>query len=166
MSDKTFSVPATAIPGMRVTYQFPVGDNGQVIAYEVGMDATCSREDLDELLDRCGGAAARRKAIFDLPLTELSLAGAKQMLASQLVERDRAVQAQERHVATMNQNRRKEGQPLQSDVMAVAQFDNRIAQLKRQIVQDARMIEWLKAVIAGDKPPELFPANDVAMAAE
>jgi uncharacterized coiled-coil protein SlyX len=48
----------------------------------------------------------------------------------------------------------------------VAQFDQRIMQLERQIVQDERMVEYLQAIIAGEDPPELFPATDIRMAAE
>jgi hypothetical protein len=164
--DRTFSVPAIAIPGMRVTYQVQIGD-GQTIAYEVGVDATIAREDLDELFDRVGGAAARRKAVFDLPLTELSLAGAKAMLVQQRKAHAAAVATQEAHIQRMSENRRNQAQATQVDVMAVAQFDQRIMQLERQIVQDTRMVEYLKAIIAGETPPELFPAaNDMAMAAE
>lgn len=163
--DRTFSVPATAIPGMRVTYQVQIGD-GQAIAYEIGMDATSSRADLDELFDRVGGAAARRKAVFDLPLTRLSLHGARQMLESQRKERAKAVATQEMHVLRMSENRRSQAQATQVDVMAVAQFDQRIMQLERQIVQDERMVLYLEAIVAGEEPPELFPANDIRLAAE
>lgn len=165
MSDKTFSVPATAIPGMRVTYQVQIGD-GQAIAYEVGVDATTSREDLDELFDRVGGAAARRKAVFDLPLTQLSLNGAKQMLEQQRKERAKAIATQELHVIKMSENRRNSAQATQVDVMAVAQFDQRIMQLERQIVQDERMVEYLQAIVDRRTPPELFPADDIRLAAE
>jgi hypothetical protein len=150
---------------MRVTYQIQIGD-GQAIAYEVGVDQTVDRKDLDELFDRIGGAAARRKAIFDLPLTELSLAGAKHMLASQIQERIKAVRKHDEHIEKLSANRRNPAQGAQVDVMTVAQFDQRIAQLERQIRQDARMVEYLKAIIAGEEPPELFPATDIRLAAE
>jgi hypothetical protein len=150
---------------MKVTYQVALGD-GQAIAYEAGVDMTIHRKDLDELLDRIGGAAARRKAIFDLPLTQLSLNGARQMLAQQRKERAKAVATQEAHIQRMSANRRNPAQATQVDVMAVAQFDQRIMQLERQIVQDERMVEYLQAIIAGEDPPELFPATDIRMAAE
>jgi hypothetical protein len=165
VSDQTFSVPATAIPGMKVTYQIQLGD-GQGIAYEIGVDSTIDRLALDELFDRIGGAAARRKAIFDLPLTQLSLNGAKQMLAQQHKERAKAVATQEMHVLRMSENRRNQAQATQVDVMAVAQFDQRIMQLERQIVQDERMVAYLQAIIAGKEPPELFPVTDIRLAAE
>jgi hypothetical protein len=150
----------TPVPGLLIRYEIPIDSTGQKITYDIGMDATCDRRDLDELFDRIGAAAARRKAIFDLPIQELSLAGAKAMLPIQIKEREKAVATQELHVLRMSEHRRGKVEPLQSDVNAVVNFDGNIMQLRRRILQEEKQVAYLKAIIAGADPNTLSAVDD------
>lgn len=167
MTDKVFSATATEIPGMRVTYQIAIGD-GRTVAYEAAVDSTIAREDLDELLDRCGDAAERRQAVFELPLVRASLWSNRQLLATERVSRARAQAESEGRVAQLSRGRRADVPLPPSDVNRIAQYDARLLQIEAQIKSAEARIPYLEAIIARREPPDLFPelAADMREAAE
>lgn len=147
---------ATPVPGLRVTYQMQIGD-GRVIAYEAAVDSTIDRQDLDELLDRCGGAAERRQAVYELPMVRAGLYTNRELLAAQRKARATThAQAMARH-HSQQQGRRNVIPMAAPDANAIAQFDQRILDLQRQIRNAELRIPYLEAVIARQPPPELFP---------
>lgn len=153
-------VMGTPVPGLRVTYQMQIGD-GRVIAYEAALDSTCSRGDLDELLDRCGGAAERRQAMYELPMVKAGLYTNRELLAAQRKARaETHAQAVARH-QRLQEGRRNVVPMAQPDANAIAQFDQRILDLLRQIRNAELRIPYLEAIIAGREPPELFPEAEL-----
>jgi len=153
---------------LRITYQLQLSE-GQTIAYEIGEDTEIDRVQLDMLLDKVGGAADRRKAIFDLPFHKARLFANRELLRSQQRERAKADATMQARVVQMTANRRSQVPPAQQDINTVAQFDNRILELQKTIQADELRIPYLEAIIEGRKPPELFPEIDdppQALAAE
>lgn len=164
MSDEFRMVP-TPISGMKIAYQVPVGE-GSVIAYEAAVDTTIDTADLNELLDRIGNAAERRRAIYELPMVKAGLYANRQLLTSQREERAKVFATAQAKLQAMQQGRRNVVPMAMPDVNAIAQFDNRILDLQRQIKAAELRIPYLEAVIAGEEPPELFPEAAPAAAAE
>jgi hypothetical protein len=168
LSDKTISVDATLIPGMKITVQGPISPDGQTLAFELPVDALLSRPMLDERLDVLTGALRRQRAIEELPLTKASLVTNLGLYAAQRKARATHEAAMNARIAARSANRRVEAEAAAGDVNALSQFDARLAQIDGQIKLARARIPYLEAIIAGDEPPELFPeaANDVKMAAE
>lgn len=154
---------------MRITYQIALGE-GETIAYEVGEDTGIDRAGLDQVLDLIGGAAARRKAMFELPFHEARLFKNRQLLVSQRHERAKADAQADARVALRSQGRRSQVERMPQDINTVAQFDGRILEIEKTIKSDEMRIPYLKAIIAGETPPPLFPELEdeivMSMAAE
>ena len=121
MSDPVYS-QMIAVPGMKIAYHFQIAE-GQMIAYEVAEDRTASLEDLNELLDRMGDAAARQKAKHDLPFARLRLKQNREKLAKAERALHEAIAKQEAHIQQLAQSRRNQNgaQPLPTDINAVTQ---------------------------------------------
>lgn len=154
------------IAGMKVTYQIQIGD-GRGIAFEAAVEVGYPREMLNELLDRIGGAAERRQALYELPMVKAGLHANKELLKSQREERAKThalVMAKLQHIKERDPRGRDREMPA-PDANAVAQFDGRILDLQRQIKNAELRIPYLEAIIAGEDPPELFP-EAMAEAAE
>lgn len=129
-----------------------------MLAYEAAADQTLSREDLDEMLDRLGGAAERQRAIRDLPMARNRLA---KNLASLPATRARLAQAQaqaEAHIAQASANRRNAVPPFATDVNAVKGAADMVMVLEQTIETDRLAIAYYEAVIARRDPPD--PARD------
>jgi hypothetical protein len=155
---------------LRITYQIQLGE-GQAIAYEIGEDASIPRKDLDELLDRIGSAADRRKAVFDLPFHQARLMSNLELLEKLRRELDNdnkrlsnAEIQKQANVVIGSRNRNREVPASPADVNAVAQYaqavtnrENEILQVENTIKSDEIRIPYLQAIIAGDPPPDLFP---------
>lgn len=153
---------------MRITYQITLAE-GQVIAYEIGEDTEIDRKRLDEVLDLVGGAAERRKAIFDLPLHKTRLLKNREQLERERKGRANAEASMHARVVQMTGTRRNQVPPAPMDVNAVSQFDNRISALEATIREDELRIPYLEAVAEGREPPELRTELDrdrPALAAE
>lgn len=167
MSDQAV-MKSIEIPGMKITYQAQAGD-GRMIAYEIAEDRTIDKRDLDDLFDRIGGAVERQQAKFELPLVEANLFANRELLRSQRRERANAEARAEAKIAHLNVARRKPVEIAQQDANSLSQFDQRIVDLERQIKNAERRIPYLKALIAGETPPSLFPEaydNDLPAAAD
>ena len=141
---------------LRITYQIQLGE-GQAIAYEIGEDSAIARSDLDELLDRIGSAAERRKAVFDLPFHQARLMSNLELLEKQKRALAEAEARQQANVVVMSRNRNREAAPAPGDVNAVLQHQNAVMQTENTIRSDEIRIPYLQAVIAGEPPPDLFP---------
>lgn len=141
---------------LRITYQIQLGE-GQAIAYEIGEDAAIPRSDLDELLDRIGSAAERRKAIFDLPLHQARLMSNLELLEKQKRALAEAEARQQANVVVMSRNRNREAQPAPADVNAVVQHQKAVMETEATIQSDRLRIPYLQAIIAGTALPDLFP---------
>jgi hypothetical protein len=156
MSDPVYSVPAIAVPGLKIAYQIQIGE-GQAIAYEAAVDSTLGRRDLDELLDRIGGAAERRKAMYDLPFHKARLAQNLELLPR--LQRELA-EAQAKAAAAQVQKRGervREVPMTPQDMTAIGQIANRISETEKTIANDYLRIPYLGALIEGRPPPDLFP---------
>jgi len=153
MSDPVMS-QMIAVPGMKIAYHFQIAE-GQMIAYEVAEDRTASLEDLNELLDRLSGAAARQKAIHDLPLARLRLKQNREKLAKAERAVHEAITKQEAHIQQMAAARRNpdRAQPLGVDVNAVSQAQNALQGIIDTIRFDELEIPRLEAIIACREPP-------------
>jgi len=170
MSDPVYSVPAIAIPGLRIVYKIQIGE-GQSIDYEAGVDSTMDASDLNELLDRIGGAAERRKAIHDLPFHKARLAQNLDMLPRvqrELAEaqaKSAAVRAQATAKQTQVRGERVREVPMspqavtaiEQSLTAISQIAERIEGIEKTIANDQLRIPYLEALIDGRPPPDLFP---------
>lgn len=154
MSDPVYS-QMVAVPGMKIAYHFQIGE-GQQIAYEVAEDRTASLDDLNELLDRLGGAAARQKAIHDLPFARLRLRQNREKLGKAERALHDAIAKQEAHVQQLVQSRRNANaaQPLPTDINAVTQAQTTLQGIIDTIRFDELEIPRLEAIIAGREPPQ------------
>lgn len=163
MSDPVYS-QMIAVPGMKIAYHFQIAE-GQMIAYEVAEDRTASLDDLNELLDRLGGAAARQKAIHDLPFARLRLKQNREKLEKAERALHDAIAKQEAHVQQLVQTRRNANaaQPLPTDINAVTQAQSALQGIIDTIRFDELEIPRLEAIIAGRPSPE-EPADEVAPA--
>ena len=154
MSDPVYS-QMIAVPGMKIAYHFQIAE-GQMIAYEVAEDRTASLQDLNELLDRLGGAAARQKAVHDLPFARLRLRQNREKLEKAERALHDAIAKQEAHVQQLVQSRRNPNaaQPLPTDINAVTQAQTTLQGIIDTIRFDELEIPRLEAIIAGMPPPE------------
>lgn len=153
---------------MRITYQIQIGE-GQTVAFEIGEDTEVGLDGLKRVLALASDATAVERAKFELPFHKARLFANRELLKSQLRERAKADAQMQARVVQMTGTRRNQVPPAQQDVNTVAQFDNRILELQKTIRSDELRIPYLEAVIAGEKPPELFPEIEdepQAMAAE
>ena len=141
---------------LRITYQIQLGE-GQAIAYEIGEDAAIPRSDLDELLDRIGSAAERRKAIFDLPFHQARLMSNLELLEKQKRALAEAEARQQANIVLMSRNRNREAPPAPADVNAVVQHQKAVMETEATIQSDRLRIPYLQAIIAGAPVPDLFP---------
>ncbi len=157
MPDPVFN-QMIAVPGMKIAYHFQIAE-GQMIAYEVAEDRTASLADLNELMDRLSGAAARQKAIHDLPFARLRLKQNREKLAKAERAVHEAITKQEAHIQQMAAARRNpdRAQPLGVDVNAVSQAQNALQGIVDTIRFDELEIPRLEAIIAGRPPPEEPP---------
>jgi Zn finger protein HypA/HybF involved in hydrogenase expression len=157
---------------MQITYQITIGE-GQTIAFEIGEDTEVGTDGLNKTLDLVAQATARQKAKHDLPFQEKQLIQCRESLVATRKKRAQAAATLDAHVAQLSSTRRNNVQPLQSDVNAVSEFDKTITNLEAAIKANELLIPYLKAIIAGETPPSLFPENEpeefvvpVPMAAE
>jgi len=141
---------------LRITYQIQLGE-GQAIAYEIGENTSIPRKDLDELLDRIGSAAERRKAVFDLPFHQARLLSNLELLEKQKRALALAEIQKQANIVTMSRNRNKEAPAAPADINAVMQHQNSVMQTEATIRSDEIRIPYLQALIAGEPPPDLFP---------
>jgi hypothetical protein len=158
MSDPVYSVPAIAVPGLKIAYQIQIGDGGTpLIAYEAAVDSTIDTHDLNELLDRISSAAARQKAIHDLPLSKLRLV--QNLDKREKISRDLALAS--KTAAEEAQKRRgervREVPMAQAALTQITQLSNALAETEAIINHDRLRIPYLEAVIDGRPPPDLFP---------
>lgn len=157
MSDPVYS-QMIAVPGLKIAYHIQIGE-GQQIAYEAAVDSTVDQQDLNELLDRLGTAAERRKAIHDLPYAKLRLRQNREKLAKAEKALHEAISKQEAHVQQLVQTRRNANaaQPLPTDINAVTQAQSTLQGIIDTIRFDELEIPRLEAIIAGRPPPEEPP---------
>lgn len=169
MSEQTVAVNrrGVAIPGVEITYQATLID-GKQLAFVLAEDATISREDLDELLDRYVGASRRQQAIEELPLVRANLSSNRKLLLLQRRERAKAEGGSHARMALVGSARRNPRPMPVGDENAVAQFDARIAQIETQIKHAELRIPYLEALIDRREPPDPsgFVSQDMAEAAE
>ena len=168
MTDKAIEVRATEVPGMQIEFQGPIGPDGLGVGFRIAVDQTISSADLDELLDRVGGARRRQKAIEELPIEKMSLVANLQLLKTAELDRARHKAQMTGRAERLGTRRRGEVEPSPQDVNALSGHDQRIMQIQGQIEGARARIPYLEAIIEGREPPELYPeaANDAAMAAE
>ncbi len=166
MSDRVFTSAGVPIPGMRIVYQQPIGPDGRGISFEVAEDATISKEDLNEMLDRVSGAARRLSAIEELPLIKGKLLTDRELLKDEERRLREAGARLESHVTLLSVNRRKEAMPPESDTRAIAQLDQAVSDRRSAIRNSELRIPYLQALIDGRTPPELFPELKLAEAAD
>ena len=163
MSDPVVSVSGIAVPGLKVAFQIQLAD-GVVLAYEAAADQTLAREDLDELLDRLGGAAERQRAIRELPLSKQRLSKNLKLLPKRQADVAKAKADAAAHITIMSANRRvkREDMPL-TDVQAVKGAVDALNILEQTIELDRLAIAYYEAIIAGREPPD--PAAEESEAA-
>ncbi len=157
------------IPGMRVTIQGPISPDGQTLAFELPVDEAMAinQAALDERLDVLTSATRRQRAIEELPLTLASLATNRQLYREEEKRRAAHIAGMNARVAQRSQGRRVEALPNPADANSLAQFDQRLAQIDGQIKLAQNRIPYLRALIAREEPPELYPEEDAAtLAAE
>jgi hypothetical protein len=148
---------ALAVAGLGITYQATLID-GKTLAFETAIDNTVDRPELDGFLDTFIGAAKRQQAIEELPLVKQSLSANTQTLHEQERARARAVADGQARISASNASRRNpRPETPASDVAALAQFDQRISQLKSAIAAARARIPYLEAIIDRREPPEMFP---------
>ena len=164
--EKVVEVRATEVPGMRVTFQGPLSPDGLGIAFEAAVDSTTSRADLDELLDRIGGARRRQAAIEELPIVQQSLHANRELLKTARREKAAHEARMGGRIATLSGKRRSEVMPNMQDQNALAQHDNRILQIEEQIERAKARIPYLEALRDGKEPPDPWPVVNDRMAAE
>lgn len=163
MVDKV-EVRATEIPGMQITFQGPLGPDGLGIAFQVAVDSTIDRRDLDELLDRVGGARRRQAAMEELPIVRQSLAANLKLLETAKREKEVHIARMQGRVTQLGARRRGEVANSPQDVNALSQHDQRILQIEGQIAGAQERIPYLEALIDRREPdPVEAPAR---MAAE
>ena len=155
--------------GIGITYQFTL-DGAQTLAFEIAAASTMPRADLDEILDRIGGAAERRQAILEMPICKMNLLTNLRMLENQREGRAKAVAEAKARAEVRSINRRNPVQMAQGDENAIAEFDKRIMQIEGSIKTGRMRIPYLEALIERRPPPDLFPDvppdYETAMAAE
>lgn len=157
MVDKAFEVRATEIPAMKVTYQAPIAPDGQGIAFELAIDSTVDRQELDQRLDLVIGAARRQAAVEELPRIKALIVTKQEALRKDIEGRAAALARQHQNVVTMTGQRRREAPARSDDVNAVAQFDARISETRQTIKTAFLRLPYLEAIIAGLEPPDMFP---------
>jgi hypothetical protein len=167
MSDKVVEVRATEIPGMRIKFSAPISPDGAGMEFEVGVDATIDRPELDLLLDTVASARRRQAAIEELPLERQGLYRNSELL--KIARREKAAHEARMgaRLTALGARRRGEVMPNPQDVNALSQHDNRIMQIEEQIERAKARIPYLEALIDNREPPDYLPAaNDGRMAAE
>ncbi len=157
MSDQAVMMPAAiAVPGLKIAYQIQIGE-GQALAYEAAIDSAATRPELDDLLDRLGSAAERRKAIHDLPFHRARLAQNLELLPKLRQDLAKAQARGAAVVAQKSANRRQEVPMLPQDQNAISQLEQRLLETEKTIQNDRLRIPHLQAIIAGREPPDMFP---------
>lgn len=160
MSDTpVISVPAIAVPGLKIAYQMQVAE-GRMIAYEAAVDSTTGKDDLNELLDRIGDAAERQKAKHDLPFHQARLAQNKEALPKLRKERAEAFALAAAEQQRRQGNRSKIVEIGPNHQQTLKQYDDRIIETEKTIRNDELRIPYLRAIIAGEELPDLFPELD------
>lgn len=147
--------------GIGITYQLQL-DSTQTLAFEVAADVEISRSELDDILDRVGGAAERRQAMLELPICKMNLLTNLKMLANQREARAKAVAVSAARIERLTGSRRKPVPMALGDENAISEFDKRIMQIEGSIKTGEMRIPYLEAIIARQPPPELFPELDEA----
>ena len=167
MTDKAVEVRAIEIPGMKIKYSAPLSPDGDGIEYEMAVDSTIHRDDLDELLDKVGGAHQRQAAKRELPLLRQNLHGNRNLLRSARNEKARHEAGMNARASALGGTRRREVQPNPQDANALSQHDQRIIKIEEEIKRAEQRIPYLEAIVAGKDPPDPFAAaNDTAQAAD
>lgn len=152
MSDQVVSVPAIAVPGLKISYGLQLSD-GVSLVYEAAVDSTIAKEDLNELLDRLSGATERQRAIRELPRARDRLAKNLSVLPQ---ARRRVAQAEAQasaHIAQLSQTRRKDVPMLTTDVNETKAANDALAILLQTIELDRLAIAYFEATIDGREPP-------------
>ena len=162
MSDPVVIAPhAIPVPGLRIAYQFQVGD-GQAIAFEAGVDQAFSLGELNELFDRLGAAVERRKAKFDLPLCKEGLVKAEKLLPKLRKDlADAMARSQARNVVRSDRRLPREVQVSPPDMNAIGQAQSAVQKCEEAIEHYKLRIPYLEAIIDGRDPPE--PVADELM---
>lgn len=155
MSDK-IEKSGLAIGGLGITYQATIID-GKTLAFETAVDQTMDRKELDEFMDTFIGAAKRQQAIEELPLVKQSLHANKATLAAQIRARAEIIAGAQARMGKANENRRVAREMSDGDKGSIAQFDQRISQLKTAIAAAEARVPYLEAIIDRRDPPEMFP---------
>jgi hypothetical protein len=167
MTDKAVEVRAIAIPGMKIKYSAPLSTDGDGIEFEMAVDSTIHRDDLDELLDKVAGAHRRQAATRELPLLRQLLHKDRKLLPiarRKAADHDAAMTAR---AVALGANRRREVQPNLQDVNGLQQLNKDVLAIEEAIKLAEVRIPYLEAIIAGKEPPDPFAAaNDTALAAE
>ncbi len=154
---------AIAVPGMRITLQFPISPDGKTIAWEIVEDQTASAEDLDEVTERAWSVTRRLSALEELPIIKASLYKCRKLLVTARKERAMAIAQQE---AAHSGPRRNPRPANPQDQQRLMQYDTRVLQIEEQIIVDEARIPYLEAIIARKDPPEPLPVLHAVEAAE
>lgn len=139
------------VNALGITYQIAL-EEGRTIAYESKVDATCSTEDMDELLDRLHDATERQLARVNLPKAKgkLKIARIQLRMQEQLHARTESEQLAHHRLS------RKQGEfrPSEAQRNNLTGIETSIARFRA----DLPIIEWeiarLEAIIARREPPE------------
>jgi len=154
LSDPVVSVSGIAVPGLKVAFHIQLTD-GAVLDYEAAVDQTLCREDLDELLDRLGGAAERQRAIRELPLCRNRLAKNLRLLPNRRADVAKAKADATAHITIMNANRRNQRDEMpMTDVQAVKGAVDALNITEQTIELDKLMIAYYEAIIDRRDPPD------------
>lgn len=166
--DKVVEMRATEVPGMRIIFQGPISPDGLGVSFDVAVDATIDRPELDLLLDTVAGARRRQAAVEELPLVRQNLrAKTEQLKTARREKADHEARMAAREAALSNRRRVPVPANMQ-DQTNLQQHVNTILQIEEQIELCKVRIPYLEAIIAGDDPPDPLAAaaaND-RMAAE
>lgn len=156
---------ATAVPGMRITLQFPISPDGKTIAWEIVEDQTAEADHLDELTERAWSVTRRLSALEELPIIEASLYKCQKLLVTARKERAMAVaQAEAARDRSPRRNPKDAANP--QDMQRITQYDARVLQIEEQIIVDEARIPYLKAIIARQPLPSALPVLHAVEAAE
>ena len=164
--DKTVLAPIE-IPGMKITFQSPIGPQGKMIGFDVAADALIPLGALNERLDVIAKAVRRQDAFEQLRLDQQSLRANRKLLEKARKARAEAQAALEARLEVVRAStpRRREVEAVQAapaNINAVAQHDQRILEIEGQIAGCEERIPFWKAILLGREPLdlELDPAND------
>lgn len=171
MSDKVMIQPIE-VPGMKITFQSPIGPQGKMIAFDIAADATIGLEDLNDLLDTVTKVIRRQDAFEQLRLDQQSLRANYKLLEKARKARAEASAALDAKLSIVaaNSPRRRPPDATQAapgNVNAVAQHDQRILEIEGHIAGCLERIPLWKRTLAGDEPVDLDDLDQpAALAAE